>query len=552
MLIRLLVENFALAEQTEIEPAAGLNVLTGETGAGKSLLVDALSLLQGGRGAAEFIRTGADSAVIEATFQVAGPAIENWLAERGIAPEGGEVTLRRVLNRDGRHRMFVNGGQMPATAGAELAGLLLEIHGQHEQQNLLSPAAHLALLDDAADAEKPLGAYHELYREKLAIEAERAGLEEAARDRERRLDFARFQLEEIEKVSPRAGEWESLDAERRVLENADRLAAVCAESEDMLYSGDGAAAVRLRTISKRLDEAVRYDDRFSAWAAEAKELSVRAEELARSLAGYAEKTEADPRRLDAVNARLDDLMRLKRKFGDLEDIQRQAEELRKECESLENSDARLAKLTERLTAVSTRLNEAGLALRKLRHKAAAPFARKIEAALRPLGMTEATVEWRFRELEQPSPQGLDGVELLLSANRGEPAKPLQKVASGGELSRVMLALHTVSLQAGGPACVIFDEIDAGIGGDIGNAVGEALKRVAENRQVICVTHLAQIAAYAREHWLVQKSAVGERTVSSVRKLTAKERQEEIGRMLGGRVDDASRKHARALLERASA
>jgi DNA repair protein RecN (Recombination protein N) len=551
MLVRLFVENFALAERIELTFGPGLAVLTGETGAGKSLIVDALAMLQGARGAADFIRTGAPSAVIEAAFRVDEKAVLAALAARGIAADD-EVVVRRVLSRDGRHRTFVNGAQTPAGAAAEITERLFELHGQHEPQTLLAPAAHLELLDEAAASAAAREAYAELFTARAAAAAERAALEAAAREREQKLDYLKFQVEEIGKIAPRAGEWDELEAARKRLQNADRLAAACAESDEALYAGEASVAQRLRVVAKRLDEAARFDARFTAWAAEAKEVSVRAEELARALADYAGRIEADPARLDAANARLDELARLRKKYGELDSLPAKLEAMKTELDSLEHSDQRLAALSTEVERLDKAVRDAGLKLREKRKKAAGPFAAKIAEKLRPLGMPEAVLEWSFGELAQPSPTGLDAVELLLSANRGEPARPLHKVASGGELSRVMLALHTVALQAGGPQCVIFDEIDAGIGGDVGHAVGAAMRAVAAKRQVICVTHLAQIAAHARDHWLVKKSVAGERTVSAAAKLTAKERQDEIGRMLGGMADETARKHARALIERAGA
>lgn len=550
MLVRLLVENFALAERIELSLGAGLTVLTGETGAGKSLIVDALAMLSGGRGAADFIRTGADAAVVEAVFRAADERVRAELHERGLEGEGDEVVVRRILSREGRHRTYVNGGQVPAGAAAGIIERLLDLHGQHEQQSLLSPAAHLELLDEAAGLAAAVATYRGTYEEHVRVAAERDELARMTRERAQRIDYLRFQIDEIENLKPAAGEFDELENERKRLQNADRLAAVCAEGDETLYSGEGAAAVRLKALAKRLDEAARFDQRFNEWTAEARELAVRSEELARALGDYAARAEADPARLDAVNQRLDDLAKLRKKYGDLAAVPKVLEDMRRELTALEDGDARLASAETALAALARKVHAAALELRAARRKASEPFAKRIEEALRPLGMREATLQWSFRELDAPGPAGLDGVELLLSANRGEPCKPLQKVASGGELSRVMLALHAVALQGGGTDCVIFDEIDAGIGGDVGNAVGAALRKVAETRQVLCVTHLAQIAACAGAHWVVAKTAAGERTVSHVRKLTTAQRQEEIGRMLGGRVDDASMKHARALLERA--
>ncbi len=550
MLTRLVVENFALAERAEIGFEAGFIVLTGETGAGKSLLVDALSFLERSRGAGDFIRTGCETAVIEATFRCATPEIDHFLDERGIERDGDEVTLRRVLTKEGRHRIFVNGAQVPAAAAAEIAAWVLEIHGQHEQQRLLEPTEHLRLLDEAAGNAGRLDAYLDCYRRWKEARSELDALRTAAQERERRLDFVRYQIEELERVAPTSGEWEELDQERKRLGHAEKLLQVSGDGEEFLYGGENPLAPGLRSLAKRLEEAAKWDPEFAQWAAEANELAVRSEELARSLGGYASKLEVDPRRLDAINSRLDDLDKLRRKYGDLAELTSLLEKLRHECGTLENSDAQLARLEKLAVTLEKETRRLAQELHQSRVAAAEPFTRRLATALQPLGMPEASLQWRFETLPNPGPSGQDQAELLLSANRGEPPKPLNKVASGGELSRVMLALHTVALEDGGPGCVVFDEIDAGIGGDVGNAVGAALRRVAERRQVICVTHLAQIAAQAGTHWQVVKSIEGKRTVSQIHLLGDKQREEEIGRMLGGKVDDASRRHASALLQRA--
>jgi DNA repair protein RecN (Recombination protein N) len=550
MLSRLLVENVALAEHVELEVGSGLTVLTGETGAGKSLVIDALTLLQGGRGALDLIRTGAKAAVIEVTCQVNDTSLRAALEDRGIEPDNDELIFRRLLNRDGRHRHYLNGGQAPALAAAEIALKLFEVHGQHEQQRLLKPAVHLQILDAAAGLNEDVAAYRERYARWRGLIQEETELAALAQERERRLDFLRFQLEELERIAPKPGEWEELDAERKRLEYADKLAALSAEGEFLLYSDDHAVAPRLKVLAKQLDEARRLDDRLESLSQEASEIAVRAEELARNLGDYGRKIEADPGRLNDLHTRLDALAQLRRKYGELEALPTEAAKLRKEHDLLEASDSRLETLRAERAAAESELHAMADALGKKRAQAAPLLARDVETQLRPLGMGEATVEWRCSPEAELGAAGRDRVEVLLSANRGEPPKPLQKVASGGELSRVMLALHTVALQAGGPPCVIFDEIDAGIGGEVGEAVGRALRRVADTRQVICVTHLPQIAVFADSHWTVSKKAVGERTVSQLRRLDGEARLDEIGRMLGGRIDDASREHARVLLARA--
>lgn len=550
MLVRLYVENVALTERIELSVGPGLTVLTGETGAGKSLVVDALSLLAGARGALDFIRSGAPAAVIEAVFRVQEAALFTQLEERGIPNDEGEIVWRRLLSRDGRHRTFINGAQVPAALAASVCERLLDIHAQHEQQVLLHPAAHLEILDSAAGIENEVRLYRERYAQWRALVEEEESLRREALDRERRLDFVRFQLEEIAAVAPQVGEREELEAERRRLENADRLAAICNEADEILYTGEGAVRLRLRVLAKRFEEAARFDERFQRWANEAGELSVRAEELAREVAEASRRIESDPARLDALHARLDALDKMRRKYGPLDQLPQQIAALKAERERLEDSESRLASVSSARTIAEQDLRAFASKLHALREAAVQTFCRRLEKALRPLGMRDASVEARLAIEPALGPSGSDRVEILLSANRGEPAKPLQKVASGGELSRVMLALHTLALQAGGPACVIFDEIDAGIGGEVGEAIGKALRKVAERRQVLCVTHLPQIAVYGHNHWIVRKRVVAGRTVSEVRPVTGDERLEEIGRMLGGIVDAAAREHARALIERA--
>jgi DNA repair protein RecN (Recombination protein N) len=563
MLTELRIRNFAVIEQAALSFGAGLNVLTGETGAGKTIVMSALGLLLGGRASPDVIRTGAKEAVIEGVFELEGegalPEAAEWLSEDNPR----ELLIRRVIAEGGRSRVTINDSLATVNSLARIGTALVQIYGQHEQQSLALRENHQQILDRHAGLTAALAAYLANYEQARAIHARIADLERRERERTELLEIARFRAAELERAALVAGEDDELAAHRAVLANATRLAEAAGEAEQSLYGGDGAAIDAIARASSRLTDAASIDPKLNG----ALELitSARAdlEEAARELAAYAARIEADPKRLEEVEGRLQELTRLKRKYGGsidsaletLERSRREIAELEGVAESRAAAEAELARALDDLLVRARELHQ------KRAHDAAV-LKRRMEAELKTLGMRSAIFEARLTAIAADGAAfvhdgialgaaGFDAVEFYLSPNLGQPPLPLVKVASGGELSRVMLALKRLEAQQRGVATIIFDEVDAGIGGAVGEIVGRKLKQLARFHQILCVTHLAQIAAFADRHFAVEKEERRGATRSSASALSEADRPAEIARMLGGaETSDKFVRAARELLERA--
>jgi len=551
MLRELRLKNFAVVESVDVAFAAGLNVLTGETGAGKSILIDAIVLVRGGRAQSDVIRAEAETATVEAVFAVDGVAAARAvLDEAGLAADdNGEVVVRRELARSGRHRAFVNDSPVTVALLERLGDVLLEVHGQHEHQRLLEPARQLELLDRFADAEEAVagvGALHAKYRA-AREEAERTRT--ADRDRAQREDLLRFQVSELDAARLRPGEEEELRGEARRLQHAERFLTGLAEAAALLDDAPQSATERLARSLKILHDLGRLDAEFAAPGEALEAARVQIEDALGAIRRLRDGVGAEPGRLDAVHERLDALTRLERKYGDSEAamLEFRAEAAR-ELERLERHEELMAAQERVLGELAGELGAAAAALSERRRAAAAKLAGHVQKALRALGMERAEFEVALERLPEPGPRGSDRAELRLSTNPGEEVKPLARVASGGELSRTMLALKSVLARADRMPILIFDEIDAGIGGRVASVVAQTLAAAADGRQVLCVTHLAPIAAVADQHLHVTKSVRAGRTRVAVAPLAADERVEEIARMLGGpATTTAARQHARDLL-----
>jgi DNA repair protein RecN (Recombination protein N) len=516
------IRRLAVIDQLDVEFEPGLNILTGETGAGKSVLVGAIDLLLGGRASADLVRTGEDTATVQAIFE---------------RSDGREQIVRREISAQGRSRAFIDDALATAAALKELGHGLLELHGQHEHQTLLNPAEHLFHLDaflDRRDLIARVSTDFEAWRAASAA-LDHSRLDD--REKRARIEMAAFQLEEINKAAPAAGEDEQLEIERGVLANADRLARLSNEAFATLYDGEGAALVRLASVWKRVAELASIDPRFSGYVAERDAIKSSLDDLAMFLRTYINDLEASPDRLQAVEDRLALLERLKRKYGpSLDDVVRRREELGAELAALGASEERAAALA--AAERETREAFAGQArlLSAERTRAAASLARHLEAALAELAMPNSRVVVRVEAAERPeawTSRGIDMAEFLLSSNPGEDPRPLARIASGGELSRVMLALRTVVERDETERTLVFDEVDAGIGGAAADAVGLRLQRLAERQQVICITHLPQIAARPATHFHVSKDVRGGRTTTRVARLDTGGRELEIARMIAG-------------------
>lgn len=539
MLTELRISNFAVIEHLNLEFSHGFHVLTGETGTGKSILVDAIALLIGGRASLDQVRSGAEEATLEASFSLPqSGGLTAYFRESGLAGPGDtELIVRRVLSRSGRSRVYVNGNLTPLHLLQTLAGTLVDIHGQHEQQSLLSAQAQMDALDAFGQLRPQRDEYAGAYEQWRDRQRE---LDEEARvlaDRTAREEFLRFQHQELSEADVQQGEEEALGAERHRLSHSRRLQELAEEAYDLLYGAESTVLGGLAIVSQRLKELSGIDAGTAEWTALCDGAVVELRELAQWLRAYKEGLDHDPERLAKVEERLDRLQRLKKKYGGtVETLLGRLQELKQEISGMEHGEARLGELRRQVSQANARVGELGKALSASRGRAAKKMEARIREELSGLRMDRT----RFKiEVTQnggePSfgPTGLDRVEYLLSANEGEPLAPLARVASGGELSRVMLAMKTVLADTDQVPVLIFDEIDAGIGGAVAAVMGRRLRDLADYHQVFCITHLPQIAALARTHVLVEKSVVKKRTVTTARPLDAAARQEEIARMLGG-------------------
>jgi DNA repair protein RecN (Recombination protein N) len=555
MLKLLRVNNIALIPALEVEFGPGLTLLTGETGAGKSILIDALGLLLGDRASSDLVRSGEERGSVEAVLEIEGAA--GILEERGLPCEGDEVILRREIQTAGKGRASVNGALVPLSLLRDLAPHVAVIHGQHEPQGLLDPATHLDFLDEFKGAEEGR-ALAEYYRDLRAAEASLDRLREERRDLERRREMLEFQAEEIERAGLVPGEDEALRLEKARQANADRLSSLSGEAYALLYDDEEAVLGRLAQVLKRVEDLSAIDPDFRSFVEGRASLVAPLEDLALRLRDYHERLEVTPGRLDEIESRLSQIERLKKKYGaSVEEVLALGARCRRDLEVLASPEAQEAALEERRRQCATAYLERARALSKRRRAAASELRKLVQAGLAELAMEKTRFEVAFDPSEEiPSDparwteRGLERAEFLLSPNAGEDLRPLARIASGGELSRIMLALKSVVRSEAPGLTLVFDEVDAGIGGRVAEVVGRKLKAIAARQQVVCVTHLPQIAAFADQHLAVRKRVERGRTMTLVEPLTGEARVEEVARMLGGEtITTTARQHAREMLRR---
>ncbi|MBM2805771.1 MAG: recombination protein RecN [Deltaproteobacteria bacterium] len=561
MLRELRIKNFAVIDEVVLDLGAGLNIITGETGAGKSIILNALGLVSGERGSSDIIRHKEDEATVEALFDSLPAAIEAKLAEAGFAAEG-ELVIKRILNRSGKNRIYLNGSLCPLTVLADIGGSLVHIYGQHEHHTLLQPETHLNLLDafaDLADTGKSMreqfnkisSAWNELNTSRKLLENRR---------RERALLEA--QTEEIVRASLQAGEEEELKARKNILAHAEKLHQGSREGDELLYEGDAALVGRLGKYAVRLRELAAIDAKLQPTLELIDSSLAQLQEAAAQLRRYSSHTHFDPRALEQLEDRLAEIQRLKRKYNaNFDDLLRLRGEFENSLASLDQGGERITTLEKEFAAARLSAWDFAEKLSNDRQRAAKKLKREMEKEVRGLGMAETTFEVRFLlqddKADQPpffiagkklTERGVDQVEYYFSPNPGEPVKPLAKIASGGELSRMMLALKSLVLTPGVVSTLLFDEVDAGVGGKVAEIVGKKLKQVAAHHQVISVTHLPQIAAMADGHFVVQKEVEKGRTFTRVQRLKDKERVAEVARMLGGvKITEQTRRHAEEMV-----
>jgi DNA repair protein RecN (Recombination protein N) len=539
MLVELRIVNFALIEQLSLQFQSGFTVLTGETGAGKSLLIDAIALLVGGRASTDQIRSGEDEAQLEAAFSLPDthPLLQRLRLQEIIGQNESELILRRVLSRSGRHRVYVNGSLYPLRVLEELGGTLVDIHGQHEQQSLLATTKQLEALDGFGRLTELREQYEHTYQGWKELRRKLEALQFDIVDRGKREDLLRFQVQEIEQAGLLPDEEEQIRSERQRLVHANRLRELAHEAHVELQADEQAVLTRLGRVGRTLTELVQIDPAMGDCEHIATESAIPLKELAGRLRDYAQRLEADPARQAVVEDRLDLIQRLKKKYGgSVEAVIATGQRVQEELQLLDNHQERTAELTAQLEEKAHHLRTLAQQLSKKRTDAAERMTTSVEAELAALKMEQAIFQVMVSSDESPEgigPAGCDRVEFLLSSNPGEPPRPLGRVASGGELSRIMLALKTVLAEMDQVPVLVFDEIDTGVGGAVAAAMGIKLRKLGSFHQVFCITHLPQVASQAEHHVLVEKGLDGQRTSTSVRMLKGVGREEEIARMLGG-------------------
>ena len=554
MLTRIHIRDFAIIDAVELELGAGMTALTGETGAGKSILLDALGLVLGDRGDAAAIRVGAKRAEITAEFDLAQlPAVAEWLVERELDADG-ECIVRRTINADGRSRGYVNGRPAAMAVLRELGEQLVDIHGQHEHQSLTRRDAQRDQLDAFGELDGLRAETAEAYQSwrELRERLERLGSD--AGTRAERIDLLRYQVQELDALDLGEGELEILESEHRQLANAGHLLETCQQALAILHDEDHSAHNLLARTAHDLESLGEFDARLATARDLVHEALIQCDEAVSSVRDYVENAELDPARLEQVTQRLQAIHDLARKHRvEPEALREHAEALRNELDEYEHAGERAAEVEAELTRAEARYRDAAGRLRQARERAAERLNEQVTAAMHELGMPGGTFVAAVEPRDDGhfSPAGMDRIEYRVSANPGQPPAPLRRVASGGELSRISLAIQLIGSRRTGIATQIFDEVDAGIGGGVAATVGAHLHAVARHRQVLCVTHLAQVAARADHHLQVTKQADADSTRTELHDLAVDERIEEIARMLGGReITERSRAHARELLENA--
>lgn len=555
MLLQLSIRDIALIDRLTLSFGPGLTVLTGETGAGKSIIVGSLDFVLGGKADRDRIAGGAERGRVEALFDISAlPRVQSALAEMGLETEDGLLPVCREILQSGRSVCRVAGEVVTVAQLRAVMAPLIDLHGQHAHQSLLDPAKHLQFLDALGDAEHRAATerVRALYGEWSAIARALREIETNDRERARREDMLRFQLEELDGAKLRAGEEDELTRQRALMRNAEKIRSGLEEAYGAL-SGDETGELpgaldALQQAAKALGGLSKYDGRFEALSVQLNDAMYAAESVAGELDGLREECGVDPRRLEQVESRLDQLDRLRRKYGATTvEMIAFRERVRAELDSTASSEEKREALKKREKAAKAAFMKEAQALSEARRALAKACEGRVAAQLAALEMKSAVFEVAFSEDAAPSADGLDAVEFRLSANRGEPPRPLQKAASGGELSRVMLALKCVEAENDGVPTLVFDEIDTGVGGATGVAIAEKLREVGAKRQVLCVTHLPQIAAAARTQFWVEKSVRDGRTHTDARELDTDGRVEAVAQMLGG--GETARAHARAMIER---
>jgi DNA repair protein RecN (Recombination protein N) len=540
VLTLLRIKNLALVEELEWQMEPGFIAVTGETGAGKSIIIGALQLLLGERADKSLIRTGADVCTVEAVFSGNGlQKLNPQLVEAGVEPCESDLILKRTLSTTGTNRQFINGSPTTLSILKNLGDELVDLHGPHDHQSLLSPDRQLTLLDSFARAEERLVEYRNQYRQLQALIAEHSALDTAETAREQELDLLRHQINEIKSANLVADEEEEIEKRYKLASNSKRLIELASATANKLSEADDSVLSQLAETQRLLRELEKIDNSIAQFSTAHAASVVELSEIARALSSYTEKLDLDPEQLAALEQRVSLFETLKRKYGgSIAEVIAFGERAEERMQKIEGRDAELERLVKEIENVRSHMNRAGEALHKLRTKAAPKLSQNIRRNLRDLGFRQSEFEAKLSDLDEPRASGFDAVELLFSPNPGEPLKPLRAIASSGEISRVMLAIKSALAAHDAIPLLVFDEIDTNVGGEIAHAVGAKMLTLGHDHQLICITHLPQVAAIASSHFVVTKDVSGGRTFSNLHKVTGKTRQEEIARMLGGKSESA--------------
>jgi DNA repair protein RecN (Recombination protein N) len=554
MLTELRITNFAVIERLSLIIDSGFTVLTGETGTGKSLLIDAVALLVGGRASSDQIRFGEDEAQLEASFEIplTHPLLQRLRVREVLGPQDSQLIIRRIIARSGKNRVYLNGVLSPVHVLEEFAGTLIDIHGQHDQQSLLSNSAQLEVLDAFGRLLDLRSQYRSTHREWVRFREERTELAARLQQQTQQEDLLRFQQQELDEAACRIGEEELLQAERHRLGSSRRLVELASEAQERIQGDVHGILANLVLMERALGELSQIDPEMESTVRFASEAKVLLKEVANSLRGYSESLDADPMRLTAIEDRLAVIQKMKKKYGGtIEAVLETHNRVKQELEQLLGADSEIDRYDRLIEERQQNVLVLARALSEKRADAAKRLTKLVDKELNALKMGSV----RFLVQVMPSgpdenygPDGADRVEFLLSANAGEPLKPMSRVASGGELSRVMLALKSVLVDIDHVPVLIFDEIDTGVGGAVAATIGKRLRELGRYHQVLCITHLPQVASQAQHHFSVEKSEVNGRTVATVRSLTGMSREGEIARMLGGeRITQKTRSVAAELI-----
>ncbi|MGI9861214.1 DNA repair protein RecN [Moorella naiadis] len=556
MLRELQIENLALIESLQLSLEPGLTVLTGETGAGKSIIVDAVGLLVGARASAEYIRAGAEKAEVRGLFQAAGlPGLAAALAEMGVpAEEDGTLLLNREICRSGRHSCRINGRSLTLGMYQRIGQMLVDIHGQHAYQSILRPAYQMDMVDSLANLMTLRQEVGELYNSWQELKNKLAELCGNSREREQQRDFWQYQIKEIAAANLHLGEEEELTHQRDILNNAERLARGAAAIYTGLFTGEGRSAYdQISQAAAELATLAAIDPELQVYQATLEGAAAQVEEVARSLHRYGEGLEYDPRRLQEIENRLELIKNLKRKYGDsIQAILAYQAATAAALEGLEQREQQAADLEKEIQQAEARYRERAQFLRRRRLEAAAKIEKDLEEILKDLAMPRARIKVACTESGGSGPKGLDEVTFLFQPNPGEGTRPLAQIASGGEMARVMLALKNILAEVDAVPTLIFDEIDAGVGGAATRAVARTLAAISRRHQVLSITHSAQLASYASRHYRVSKVVQDGRTFTRVAILQGEDRVDELARLLSGSASQVAREHAADLLRQSAA